>query len=845
MAAALQQPPPQLQNMAPLKPLLDLRDGAKKPDNRIGKILKELFQRYNRAHSEVWNEIYSVGQLVDNFCIGNQILTRNPYTGMYAIVPVKRHDSSTPYAMNFMQFFRQNLVEKWEEATPDVNITPGRNTDRSVIASKGANVIWNHYQKKFYNAWSSQQQCIMGHSYGTYVDEVRYDDSEATLTVIRDVFEQKQVTMGEGYGFCPDCQNAGPARQFQPLEMGLAKCLECGSESASLEQAAQGMMNSASGTKNETVGDLVCRQHPLPAIKFDLMKRLEDSSYLIVRQRVPKGAVTRLIGNLAIPSNDDRDQGLDIIESSGWTGQALRGRGGYGYGNLADEMKKEQITYDEMYLLPECYADINLMGYEKTVGGSTIPKGKLTDIFPDGICVTGLNGMAVILAIYPEKHKDHFVSGVWFMRAMTGAGRGIVDSVEVQKRYNSFDSQRINYWGSLATPATFYDQEMIPGSRLKYLGTPRTNIPVNLTKLPDTRKLADMLYQFAPASIPGAFLQYTDENLQKAFQYTTMVTNFQNGAPGITATNDTATAAQIDQSNSDAINGPIFQIKGEVWKREAEICIEQFRRHFPMGRFFSIAGKYGKQQGQMVYGADLCDDLNYEVAKGSHLPKGPMATRQNLMGLFGVTQGAEGYVMLKQADPQLADQLRQGFDVDLDSDEMDSVTELCRKRLEQMKEAEKVGVTEPLALIEAIHPPISAVELKLSLKAKWFAEWLDQDEGQEASMSLRTACEMLARGQVAGETQQQSELAMAQGAVQAAGSAPQALGEQALQQSQPQEEQQVDPNTVVNLQGQQAQGEMDAVEAEKQRAHEKAIQAADHRNKIQLVKAKPQAKGKK
>jgi hypothetical protein len=861
MAAALQQPPQQSTNLAPLKPLLELRDGSRKPDSRISKALKEKFTYYNKLKSEVWNEIYSVGQLVSSFCEGNQILTRNPYTGAYAIVPVKRHDSSTPYAMNFMQFFRQNLIEKWEEATPDVNITPGRNTDQSVIASKGANVIWKHYQKKYYDAWFSQQQCILGHSYGTYVDEVRYDDSEATLTVIRDVFEQKQVTMGDGYGFCPDCQNGGPARQFQPLgevnaAMIPAKCLECGGESAVIESLGQGTAQSASGTRNESIGDLVCRQHPLPSLKWDLMKRLEDSSYLIVRQRVPKGAVMRLIGNLALPSNDDRDQGLDIIEQSGWTGQALRGRGGYGYGNLSDELKKEQITYDEMYLMPECYADINLMGDEETVGGTTIPKGKLTDIFPDGICVVGLNGMSVILAIYPEKHRDHFVSGVWFMKAMTGAGRGIVDSVEVQKRYNSFDSQRINYWGTLATPATFYDQEMIPGSRLKYLGTPRTNIPVNLTKLPEGRKLAEMLHQFTPASIPGAFLQYTDENLQKAFQYTTMVTNYSgSGTAGITESNDTATAAQIDQSNSDAINGPIFQIKGEVWKREAEITVEQFRRHFPMGRFFSIGGKYGKQQGQMIYGADLCDDLNYEVAKGSHLPKGPMATRQNLMGLFGVTQGAEGYVMLKQADPKLADQLRQGFDVDIDDEEFGAVAEICRRRLDQMKEAEKVGVTEAEALIEAIQPPISSYELHLKDKSQWFAASLDTDELMDASPGLRGACELLAAGQFQGSVQQGSVIAAGAGAVQTAGSMPQALGQKALEPEPAQEEPpQIDPNNVLNLQGQQAQGEMDAVEAEKQRTHEKqqrthekTMQAAEHKNKLALVKAKPKPKvtGKK
>lgn len=833
------------QNLAPLLPLTRLRDGSFRPSSEIADALKDLFKTKNNQDRQAWNSIYSVGQLIDQFCQGNQILTRNPYNGVYSVVPVGNQDANKPRAINLMQWFRQNLIEKWEESNPDINIRPGRDEDKCAIAAKGAAVIWKQYSKRFYSSWFSQQQCILGHSYGTYVDELRFDDKAHSLSIIEDIFETKKVEMGEGYGFCPDCQVAGPAKQFEPLVeaqggMVPAKCLDCGSESASMEPPASAEMPSVSGQKENKKGDLVLRHRPLPGLKWDASKRLEQSSFLIARTLTTKGEVVNLIGNIEIPgSNQDDDYGLKVMRESGHVGQPIFGRNST-FENIAEELKKNEITWDEMWLSASDCAEINLTGDEETVSGGTIPKGRLSDLFPDGMCVTGLNGMSVVLGIYSERHKDHFVSGTWFQRAMSGTGRGIGDSIEVQKRFNSLDAQQANYWASIGTPGVFYDPEAIPSGRIKYLGSPRVNIPVNLKHLPETRGIADVAHQFQPGSVPAGMVQYTQEFLNLAFQKTTMVTDFASGQPGITGNNDTATAANIDQSNSDAINGPIFAIKGEVRKRECEMTVEQYRQHFPMPRFFPMSGRYGKQQGMMVYGADLQNDLEYEVAKGSHLPKGPYARRQNLMGMFQVTDGAVGYVQLKQADPKLADQLRQGFDVDVDEDEVNDVTELCQKRLAQMQAAEKVGVSESQALLEAISPPISEYEPNLAKKSVWFQEWLDTDAGQDASPGMRAAVELLAQGQFAGQVQQDSVMAGAQGAVQTAGAAPGALAQQQMEAAnqQPPEEPQIDPNQLVSAAADAHSQDAQSQEAERQRAHEQGSIQTQHKNAMELEKLK-------
>src|SRR6185369_2375264 len=115
------------------------------------------------------------------------------------------------------------------------------------------------------------------------------------------------------------------------------------------------------------------------------------------------------------------------------------------------------------------------------------------------------------------------------------------------------------------------------------------------------------------------------------FQKTSGKSDYAQGEPGITATNTTATAAEIDQGNADSINQPIFKIKADARRRGSEITINLFRQHFPMKRYFDLGGKYGRQQGIELSAADVCADLVFDVAKNSEMPKGPYQKQKNRM----------------------------------------------------------------------------------------------------------------------------------------------------------------------------------------------------------------------
>jgi hypothetical protein len=842
---------PSSANFAPLKPLIQLRDKASpRPEHPIQKAMAERWSHYHRKDSDVWREIYSVMQLTALFISGDQILRRNPVTGGWGILNVT-HSTTTPRSINYMQFYANMLSAKDLQSNPDVLISAGRNKDQCISAARAANAVKKHYNNEWYTPDFARNQSLLALTGGTYIRRIRFDNQKESNIVLADVFEQKPVET-QGFGFCSDCQYTGGSDEFtanqsmaamaqragQAEGMGGApvdnmpaqQCPNCGSGSVQVQSGASQMLPSVTGQQKYSQGDLVCEQMPLFGCRFDLNKRIEDSSWAFYRQNISLGMIHLVMGNINVPQTSSQetggDVGMEMMESLAKAGQALYGSSYSAYQNRKDEFKNGAY-FDELWLSPEDYADIIIQRDEQTIDGGTLPKGKLTDTFPDGLVAVGLNGMTTLLGLHAEKHKDHIVSGAWNKKMLSGVGRGIADTVEVQKRANRLDTQRLDYIETIATPAVWYNKDIGDADKLKYLGSPHANIPFDMTKLPETAKLADVAYQFQPAQgLLGNMTEYIETFLNSGFAYTSGVTEFSSGLPGAAGANDTATGAQLEQSTADTVNMPIWAEKGDVLKRSTKILIKQYTKHFPNERTISLTGKYGEQQSIDLKGADLDTDLNYEVVKNSEIPTGPYQTRKNLNDMLMLTGGIEGYVMLVEQKPQMAAKIEQAFDVDLETDEFDDVAELCRKRLNQMKAALESGVNDPLALVGAmldpmsgqmipapnggaIQPPISPAEPNLKRKAQWFSDVLDTDEMQKAPMELRKACEMLAQGQIMYDTAQQSALAQSAGQVELAGQQPGMEAQQAMQPPQ-------QPDQSAQLQAQQQQADQQQQEAQGQ-----------------------------
>src|SRR6185369_11927633 len=227
-------PATQLTNQAPLKPLLELERGGKKPGSYIQKAIQERFTHFHRKDKDVFREIYNVGQLISLFINGKQFPVMNPYDGSWGVLPVRANSDSSRRSLNVMRDIVQGLLGKWENSNPDIIVRPGRNLDKCALAAKSADAIVDYYERQFYNSWFSQQEALMGMTFGTYIDRYRFDENVTSMSLIQDVFEQKDVTMGEGAGMCGDCGYGGTAAEFTSAlggdgPLARPKCPQCGS----------------------------------------------------------------------------------------------------------------------------------------------------------------------------------------------------------------------------------------------------------------------------------------------------------------------------------------------------------------------------------------------------------------------------------------------------------------------------------------------------------------------------------------------------------------------------------------------------------------------------------------
>lgn len=833
-------------NLAPVRPLIQLAGGDKKPSHPIQDALKERFQHYMQMQESVFREIYLVGQLIDLFIQGKQRLRRSPYNNEWVIAPVKNENTwDNQGAINILRFYESNMIAKWDLSNPDVRVAAGINTDEAEQSARGATVIVDHYEERFYDEIFNNRQGKLALRFGTYVYCLRHDPGMKGILALKDIFADKNVRLGDGWAKCGDCLHASKATDFGYPSEGMAEgevdysCPKCQSQAVFPEPPAEEIINGFSHSEQVEMGDLSCTEWPLPSVRWDLAKRPEESSWLIHSERTTLSAVRSVLGNIKQLNGETKDVGLDVLDALAGAGMPLGGVSQHGTQKRTHY--KDPVTISEFWMSAEDYGDIEIDGDQETLAGIPLPKGKLIDVFPENLCAVMLNGQH-LWGLYAESHKSYIVSGTWHMNPLSGAGSGMNDAIEPQKRRNKYDGQNLRYWEASATPAWLYEKNMISSDYANSLDDPKGAIPVNLMSLPpELRGLDKAIKQLPPQSPAAGFTQYTYEHLNNMMQLTTQVTDFSGGLPGVK--NDTATGARITAANSNALFTPPFQIKAASRKRAARLTVDLYRQHMPLKRYFPLGGKHGKQQGIMLSGADLCTELLFTVVQNSEYPRNPLVKQENALAMFGIFKGGVAeFDALMQTNPGLAGELAETFGVELRTENYSVVEGLCLKRFKMMQSVADLA-QDPMQIMMAIQPPISPFEPSLELKAKWWTELLDDDAGQDAAPQLRAAIELVIQEHIGLSTGQASVLAAAQGMVARAGAQPQMDADQQMADQQRQQ----------GLQDQAAQQGVEAQNAETDRAHEAASaedahgremdkMAFQHASAMQLAKAKPKGK---
>src|SRR5688572_4144437 len=504
-------------NLAPLNPLLQLSQGNRKPESTLGRIVRERFEHFYNLEKKIRDSMIAAGYQNSMFIEGKQFLTPDRWNpGQWIPYTPKRLGSKEKRALNFTRFYVTNSLWKWQLSNPDIVAIPGIETEQAREAAQAADIIIEHHEKAFFNPQITIQEGMHGLTFGTYIWEVCYDDAESTVSALQPVFGMKDVTLGQGWGQCGSCPYNGVASEFtsvqaDPLSPPMNICPNCGSE-ALVDQPANELMPSVVGQQEVKLGRLVAKFKPFPECGWNYRYTAEESSWFWHQRRTSAAAIMKILGDVRLPGGGVGvdDFGLVVMDKLGWAAG-----GGSGTASNYEAQRKlfeDPATVVEFSLGPDDYAGEILKEDEPTLDGGFIPAGRLDESFPHGFTALGVNGFAgdLILHIEPKHHSSTHKSGIWHPRVMSGAGQGIDDLIEVQKRSNTNDSQILTFLRASSTPAMRVLRDAIGAeNRGKYLGDPKTNIFVDGSRLPEGMKLSDAVAPvFQPQSVPAQFFGY-------------------------------------------------------------------------------------------------------------------------------------------------------------------------------------------------------------------------------------------------------------------------------------------------------------------------------------------------
>lgn len=675
------------QNYAPVKPLEAIRehraDEFKK--HYLTEALRERYEHFMAEDDEVWQDLISVGHLTSLFIQGKQDLKYNGLTKKFFAVPVSAsNNDSNKRVTPIMRFYQTNIEARYMSSNPNITVTAGREDDRAEQMARAAKTIVDYYERKLYTNWNNRAEALTLTSFGTNIDRVRWDSGKQGWKGFLDIFEDREFPVSEGVGQCLDCGHAGTGVEYLLQSVKFPSCPECRSFNVYAEPPSTQIIPVQTGRQEINLGDLVLESLEFPALRFDLRRKAEESSFFIYEQMSNIGIVQRLLGDVSIPEDKTgaNSFGLDVVASLAKAGLAISGKATHD--ELRTSLFRQKVKVTEMYLSPEDYADIKINGDEDTICGEKLPTGsRLTDLFPDGLVAVGLNGMQTLLGVYAETHKTQLTTGVWHIRQFSGAGQGVSDSVELNKRLNETDSQGYLGMRHNSTPATFYPAGAIEKQYLPFIGRPDVCIPVNMENFQNIRSMNDILSSPRIGQMDTAMISYQSENLRNMMQLSMNTTSFSGGLPGVN--NRTATGAQITEANSNALFTPMIGIKRDGRIRKAEMFVRSYRENVPVHQFFPLKNKYGAQQGVWLAGADLDKDLLFDSVENSHLPRNAYTAREDHDRFWVAIGGAQGYVAIKQTDPEFLDTMMKIYGVEFENNHFDESAQICRQRFESAK----------------------------------------------------------------------------------------------------------------------------------------------------------------
>lgn len=714
-------------NAAPIEPIVRHYRPDPPSSQLLDEFIAEKIERFKREHMPVKREMHYAWEYITNFIEGRQNQRRSHLNRGWRVVGSPKTTNAPIETLPKLGFYSRQMLSRWVAANTQCDVFGEDDSDESQSTARAGAHILKWLESVNYTPKFRQSEALNGQTTGAYARYFYYDKDadDAPLRSIP-ITQQVQQKIGEDIFECYDCQNADSQSSLlnpyatSPESIEASRqtpmCPQCLSPRVRLSSAPVADVQQVTGERKEKAGRVRAVQVSLFELMFDLCRPLEESLFLGWERMLRLEEIQARYPNLDIQAQGFTDNtGLAsayrLSTSSVW---------GNGLTNDSS-FNADRVAYSEWWLAPQVYANYRIPVRTECVDGTVLEAGeKLIDRFPDGVCAVFLPGQRILLALYPERAKDHWVSAPYHFRLLSGIGYGIGETVEAQRQWNLIMAQVFQQIRQATTPAILADADAIEPGEARRLGLPGEVVFGNTGSLPEGKSIRDAVYELQSQPLASHVPWYLSQ-VDGLMQTGTDAIAFSSAIPGVN--NKTATGAQLGAGLASSQTDPEHQLKANADERSGFIMLELFRKNCPDPVFIPGIGKQAIMEGQYFSAADLQTTIQVRAKEGSWRSRSDFEQQESFQKAINILAAWGGPEM---APPAIVSQVGELFGVKFDTETYSSQERLCRIRLDRAKKmlpmAQRLLPTAPT--VELVPNEMGMLQAQAIDPAQWVAQQL-------------------------------------------------------------------------------------------------------------------------
>lgn len=638
------------------------------------------------------------------------------YDGHQALVPRDggfdvRHirEQHRVYVINRLQPYSDEQTSAWMSINPKIGVNLLTDDQETIQRKRDAfRDLCDHFDYLHHTPEFLQRTAKHAQFCGPYHCEIWFDKDNRRGQEFKKYFKSVSQPPSQ-LGACVNCSGLTP----HPMDAVNPTCQHCNSPYLQMTPLQGFDFQMPAGGGWEQAGDVELIFDPTWAVRYSLTVGADLSPWLYHERDEVRETVEYEYGRMAGTAEDNYWARDEIMHPGRILRRAERDRGVA----VEFESDNECVLIQRFYYEREMLHFIALDKPTQLPNGEVVPANtRLSEVFPDGMCIKASPGLPYFLDVCRESHKDRFKHGHYNVSAGKAISRGNDEAPNYNKFLNVLMSGAFDHTLKTLAPSTVIIDEIFPDGRL-FNREDRT-IKVKLSQIAGLDGGLDKAFRTAapPQLTPAAqaLIEAFSGELRRATKSESYLNSEDEGVDP-----NTATAARIGEGRNARGNSLQLSSFASYLKKCRERALKLAQENYGEMRLIS---RYEEEERERISVVVRKTDIDVEfvlwVEKDSWLTDLEVEKRAAFKeGLEALAAGQEAGLPLQP----LIRSINRSYNIDLASDNQLKRIRSCEETLDKLRE-NVLGVVDAYSLYQLA--PVNPYTTNHEACYLWWREWL-------------------------------------------------------------------------------------------------------------------------